>query len=611
MRSSLLNGLVVLLIGIGIAAGALYINYRQVDLPASGIADFSEQTVYRLGDFSHSGNALYEAELLLSGTDPSNNTALIFVNFTDFRVYLDESLLYDGLGMIPASKAVVCPLPEEGRDLAHLKLTVVTEHWPFLGNVYWGREAPCQSFVDTYNALRVFSFGLLTAMFLYGFSLYINKRNERYLLDFIFYTATMCLWFIWESGFAIPPLEFDIGRNIFNTLTLMLSLRLTLRILSPDCDGWIHKVFSAPGIAAATGLFVIIHIVSPGSIANITGLFFSTSLVIVVYHCLKYHGGSLHLLIGLVIMHELRFINRQPLLTESFYTSAISGTPVYELPFILMFMLVVNKKYSNKFKDYEQLNISLRESNNYLDHMVEQRTAHIKKAQEQRHNLMLNVFHDLRSPLFIMKGYLDNLDLSRPDIHKQLATIKGRLDFIIHLSEDLFLTAKLEGRHLMFVEENLDLSQSIQTLADASRLVAEEKGIELVCKIEPPPGYVWGDPYRIEQALQNIVHNAIHYTPSGGTVDLMIQYDELHATILVRDTGKGISEEELPKVFTRYYRAGKPDKSASSGLGLSIAYEIITQQRGSIQVESIVGQGTLFRVSFPYSKSGLRRTDDD
>ena len=108
-----------------------------------------------------------------------------------------------------------------------------------------------------------------------------------------------------------------------------------------------------------------------------------------------------------------------------------------------------------------------------------------------------------------------------------------------------------------------------------------------------------GDDLRLEQALQNLVTNALHHTPAGGVVTVRLYAEGADACLEVRDTGPGIPPEEQDRVFLRYYRAPGAKRQGSSGLGLSIAQQIVVQHQGRITLDSRPGQGSAFTIRLP------------
>ena len=112
-----------------------------------------------------------------------------------------------------------------------------------------------------------------------------------------------------------------------------------------------------------------------------------------------------------------------------------------------------------------------------------------------------------------------------------------------------------------------------------------------------------GDRFRLEQAFQNLLTNAMHYTPDGGELGLSLAIEGEQILVRVEDHGPGIAEEDIPKIFQQYYYKDRSSKFASTGLGLSIALEIIRHHKGTIGVESELGKGSVFTVRLPKWKA--------
>lgn len=173
-----------------------------------------------------------------------------------------------------------------------------------------------------------------------------------------------------------------------------------------------------------------------------------------------------------------------------------------------------------------------------------------------------------------------------------------RLDFTQHLVEDLFLMAKLEDNKVILETERVPLGELLDKVIKACLLVSEKKEVLLEYK-KYNDCVTWGDEYRLEQAFQNIIVNAIYYTKPKGNVYIDLKSIKNMAYVTITDTGVGISEEDLDKIFDRYYRVSGTEKHQSTGLGLSIAQEILKQHQGSIAVKSELGKGTVFTVQLP------------
>lgn len=166
------------------------------------------------------------------------------------------------------------------------------------------------------------------------------------------------------------------------------------------------------------------------------------------------------------------------------------------------------------------------------------------------------------------------------------------------LTEDLFLAAKLEQKQVMLNEDRVSLGEVIAAVCDSCREEAEKKGVVL----QAPPASelpVWGDQIRLQQILQNLLTNAIHYTPAGGSITVSSRVEAGAALVSVRDTGCGIAPEDQAAVFDRYFHTTTSSKHDSTGLGLTIAQELAHLHHGEILLESEVGKGSCFTLKLP------------
>jgi len=226
--------------------------------------------------------------------------------------------------------------------------------------------------------------------------------------------------------------------------------------------------------------------------------------------------------------------------------------------------------------------------------------------------MILNITHDLRTPLFVIKNCLGVVEENPQALPEMLPILQQRSEFVSSLTEDLFLLVKLEEGKLMLNQQREDLSQLLEELSRMSFIQAEEKKIRLTQDLLPEV-YVWGDRVRLQQIFQNLITNAFHYTPSGGEISVRMELLAKDVVILeegeadfpgyvrvtVRDSGKGISPADAEHIFDRYFHTKAENKHDSSGLGLSIAKELTLLHHGTIDFTSEEGEGTEFCVTLP------------
>jgi PAS domain S-box-containing protein len=237
-------------------------------------------------------------------------------------------------------------------------------------------------------------------------------------------------------------------------------------------------------------------------------------------------------------------------------------------------------------------------------------------SQRLRDELIATVSHELRTPLTAIIGYaelmadLDEADLSRR-ARKLLAVIERNAGRELQLVNDLLTMAFLEDDRIAITRQPVELAEVARRVVEDHGLRARERGVQLR-RGEGDAAPVTGDFYRLVQALENLVTNALKFTRPGGTVVVSVVEQGATAALEVRDTGVGLSPEERSKVFDRLYRA--PGAIASQtqgvGLGLPIVRAIAEAHGGSVELESEVDAGTVVRLAVPHVEVPARHRAD-
>lgn len=231
----------------------------------------------------------------------------------------------------------------------------------------------------------------------------------------------------------------------------------------------------------------------------------------------------------------------------------------------------------------------------------------LEHQEELRRNLLADVTHELRHPVHILQGNLQAIldgvyPLSMDEIDRMLEQTHN----LISLVDDLHELALAEAHELPLHKRAIDLVALVSDTSSLFQILADEKGVKLDVQLPGEALIVTVDPDRVRQALGNLLGNALRYTPEGGSIEVMLEIASRTCQIRIRDSGIGISAEDLPKVFDRFYRLD-PSRSRDlpgAGLGLSIAQAIIQSHSGSITAESGGrGQGSTFTILLPLSES--------
>lgn len=301
------------------------------------------------------------------------------------------------------------------------------------------------------------------------------------------------------------------------------------------------------------------------------------------------------------------------ILTVSFFAAFIIGL-------VLIWMLTRNlRKIIRTFKQFEdgdlharipeenakgELVILSRTFNSMADKILENIES-LKKVDLLRRELIANVSHDLRNPLAVIHGYIETIYLKNESLSAQER--KKYLEIILNVSEklkklvaDLFELSKLETKQISIKKEPLLINELVQDASQSIELMAKNKGITIEKDISASIPYVNADIAMMDRVIQNLLDNAIKYTPENGKVKLKVASKNREVEVYIENTGEGIPRKDIPFLFDRYYKANKEDNHIEgSGLGLAIAKKILDIHQSVIRVNSDIKGLTSFSFSLP------------
>ena len=228
-------------------------------------------------------------------------------------------------------------------------------------------------------------------------------------------------------------------------------------------------------------------------------------------------------------------------------------------------------------------------------------SADLAQATAARRQMTADIAHELRNPLSVILGYTEALDEGKLRQDAEIYTVlHAEARQLSRLVDDLRTLSLAEAGELPLTRQTLPPGELLQRVAAAQRRIAQEKGLTLEVDVAPDLPSVYVDPDRLDQALTNLVTNAIRHTPTGGAIHLSALPSGNRIALQVHDTGEGIQPGDLPHVFDRFYRADRaraaPD---ASGLGLAITRSIVLAHGGEISAESQPGAGAAFTVYLP------------
>jgi two-component system, OmpR family, sensor histidine kinase VicK len=230
-----------------------------------------------------------------------------------------------------------------------------------------------------------------------------------------------------------------------------------------------------------------------------------------------------------------------------------------------------------------------------------------ERIEQERREFVANVSHELRTPLTSMKSYLEALSdgaVHDPDIAPQFLNVtSNETDRMIRLVNDLLQLSRMDNREAQLEMGEIQAPQLVDHVIDRFEMSTKNQDIQFKRKIPEDDVTVEGDRDKLTQLLDNIISNAVKYSPEGGTINVSLKPERERVVISVKDEGVGIPKENIPHVFDRFYRVDKARSRnlGGTGLGLAIAKEIAAAHGGNIWVSSDWGKGTTFSFSLPYA----------
>ena len=241
-----------------------------------------------------------------------------------------------------------------------------------------------------------------------------------------------------------------------------------------------------------------------------------------------------------------------------------------------------------------------------------------KKLDNMRKEFVANVSHEMRTPLTTIKSYTETLmygALEEKDMAMEfLNIINTETDRMSFLVRDLLQLSRFDNKQVQFKFSKVYINEFISENVRQNKIHAENKKQNLILELWPDDNaYVVADRDRVNQVINNITTNAIKYSPEGATIRIYVTEDTTYYKINVSDTGMGISKEDLPRIFERFYRVDKARSRAmgGTGLGLAIAKEIMEGHDGKLTAESEYGKGTTMTMWFMKNQDNKINFDHD
>lgn len=409
----------------------------------------------------------------------------------------------------------------------------------------------------------------------------INPTAEIYLLD----TAGNIL------GHALPEDSVIRDRIDLEPIKELIGgdPRMPLRGDDPRSNAS-RKVFSAAEVRSDGNLQGYLYVVLGGqkyeSLANDINGSYISQVSIVAIIAIVTTTAAIGLLVFGLLTRRLKKLSRE---MQRVSESGFDLEPVLNAP-------------DSRGDEIDQLSQSFVD----MSARIQQQLLQLKENDRLRRELVSNISHDLRTPLSAMQGFLETLiikgeALPKKDWDRYLKTARRHTLRLNELIGDLFELSKLDSAGVTPNLEAFSVAELLQDISQEFQLEAEEKNIKLAIDLDTDNAFTVGDIGLIQRVLENLVRNAIRFTPQGGEITLSISRLPQSVAVAVSDTGCGIPDQEIPRIFDRFYRSeqGEQARSGSSGLGLAIVKRILDLHESRITVVSKVDTGTRFEFELP------------
>ena len=265
---------------------------------------------------------------------------------------------------------------------------------------------------------------------------------------------------------------------------------------------------------------------------------------------------------------------------------------------------VISKIHQSDFSNSEEIKLNkyllgLQEEIRLMFGKTKSDIEYLKRLEKMRTEFLANVSHELRTPIFAIQGYIETLlDGAVNDEKVNKYFLDKANQHTINLSNllnDLIDISMIESGEMRMSYRYFNVNEYISPIVQELKPIADEKNIEIAFYPARDGLQLFGDKNRLKQVFINLITNAIKYTEKG-KVEILIEEEDRFGKIIVKDTGIGIREEDISRIFERFYRVDKARSRAvgGTGLGLAIVKHIVEAHGSKIEVKSTLGEGSEF-----------------
>lgn len=523
--------------------------------------------------------------------------------------------------MAPAYLPLIADLsPDNGRTELVLQISNFVERLGGLReSVFLGEKNDIHRNGTFGLAFDLLLFGCVFLFGLYHLNIFFHRRK-----DFVsLYFGIFCVLIAFRAVIAgntliaqlIPTIDWMLGARVFVT-TYFLAVgvfALFVRELYPEFFPKIilYVILGVSGVCCLIGIFTPIIVFSYAvAIFN----FFTLAacvweLVVLVRALIAKRPGALSLLVAsgiffAAVVNDIFF--------QETYFQSITLIPFGLLIFIMIQVFFLGRRFSQSLTKVEAMSVELttvnrevNELNVTLERKVEERTAELEKtknevikASRDKARFFINIAHEIKTPLTLIHNYLKAY-IDRVGLSDELKVIKQNFQKMLNDILNFLDLEKLEQGKLFYSHDKpLNLSEAVRQKAEIFRSTAERRQVRLVCRAGEDL-YAKADPLALERIVNNLLDNAVKFTPAGGEVRISVEDRDLQVRLCVEDTGPGIPEHLRERIFQPYVQLGGNDQNSRGvGMGLFIVKKTVESLDGSIVIGSSPEGGACFTVTF-------------
>ncbi|NCB51171.1 MAG: HAMP domain-containing histidine kinase [Clostridia bacterium] len=504
-------------------------------------------------------------------------------------------------------------------------------------DVYAVYFAPAENYYSlnkNIEAQLTFIAGISFGILIYALSLYFQKRSERYMLLLalmVYSTMGRSLVFVYPGmsnspllqGLLLGPVDFgflsqDLSLNLNALLITVLLAWLRYRLLREVTP---MKISSRQYnlVLAGLSILALMFIAHPIPF-EVTRLLLETVIYVIEIYCIasgtySSEGDRYTLGTAWALTIATWLLTNGSMLGIFPHGSVDRETPLRGIAVMfygIAFLMVINGKFARKFTEADNLAVRLEQANEGLEASVREKTMRLQQSYERiqslkkrRDEFMRGIVHSLKSTLFSTGGYAD---MAKAELHtdlgaaeRHLDAVNDNVDYAKQVIDDLSAALALEENQSVLHIEHFDMEALLLRARETSLGSVGHKHLDITIKTSAKNTTCTGDEYRIRQAVQNVLDNAVRHSSEGGAVEITLNEDAAGHYVSIRDHGEGITPEEVGHIF-EYYYSKHQNSRGSNGLGLTITKNIMELHDGSISVESAPGNGALFTLFLPKGK---------